>query len=84
MAKGLGATHTINYRSHPDWAKEVLRPTEGVGVDLVVEVGGAATIEQSLKSLRQGGVASVGGILSPGQATDLIPAILYGANIGKS
>ncbi|HEX2100190.1 MAG TPA: NAD(P)-dependent alcohol dehydrogenase, partial [Candidatus Synoicihabitans sp.] len=36
-ARHLGADHTINYRQHPDWEKEVLALTRNEGVDLVVD-----------------------------------------------
>ncbi|OJD40765.1 nad-p-binding protein [Diplodia corticola] len=80
VAKKLGATHVINYRKTPKWADEVLRITGGRGVDHVVDVGGAGTIEESLRSARTGGLVSVLGILTePKQQADLIPAILFGA-----
>ncbi len=39
IAKKLGAAHTINYNTTPDWDKEVLWFTEGRGVDHILEVG---------------------------------------------
>src|SRR4029077_15992205 len=39
-AKKLGASDTINYKTHPEWEKEVMRVTGGHGADIVVEVGG--------------------------------------------
>jgi NADPH:quinone reductase-like Zn-dependent oxidoreductase len=42
-ARGLGAWQTVNYRTTPDWDRAVLDLTDGVGVDHVVEVGGAGT-----------------------------------------
>lgn len=83
IAEKLGATHLINYKTTPEWADEVLRLTNGEGVDHVVEVGGAQTIEQSLKATRQGGVVSVVGILSETKKFDIVPALLFGAKIGK-
>lgn len=56
--KRLGVTDTINYRSNPEWDKKVLELTGGVGVDQVVEVGGAGTLERSFKSLKPGGLIS--------------------------
>ncbi len=50
--KRLGADSLINYKSLPDWDKEVLRRTDGVGVDHVVEVGGANTLEKSMNAAR--------------------------------
>ena len=61
---------------------EVLRLTNGKGVDHVIEVGGAATIEKSLASLRQGGLVSIIGYLTSSKKLDLIPPILFGAKIG--
>jgi NADPH:quinone reductase-like Zn-dependent oxidoreductase len=58
LAKSLGAANLINYKTTPDWAAEVLRLINGRGVDLVFEVGGAGTLYQSIKALRQGGSVS--------------------------
>ena len=58
-AKALGAAATVNYRTHPDWAAEVLRLTGGRGVDHVVEVGGPGSFAQSLKAIRPGGQINV-------------------------
>lgn len=63
-AKAMGADHTINYKTHPDWEKEVLRITDGKGVDNVLEVGGAGTFEKSVASTKVNGTVSVIGILS--------------------
>jgi NADPH:quinone reductase-like Zn-dependent oxidoreductase len=62
-AEALGADETVNYRSTPDWEKEVYRLTGEAGVDQVVEVGGAGTFVKSLRSVRPGGqVHLVGGV----------------------
>ncbi|MDQ8728897.1 NAD(P)-dependent alcohol dehydrogenase [Bradyrhizobium sp. LHD-71] len=44
----LGADVVINYRTTPDWEREVRSATDGRGVDCVVEVGGAGTLARSL------------------------------------
>lgn len=69
-ARKLGARATVNYRSTPEWQDEVLRLTDGQGVDRVVEVGGEGTLARSLKACRPGGtvvvigrVAGAGGVL---------------------
>ena len=82
FARKLGSHHTINYRTSPNWEEEVLRLTDRQGVDHVIEVGGASTIEKSLASLRQGGLISIIGYLSSSKKYDLVPAILFGAKIG--
>ncbi len=63
-ARALGATDGINYRSAPDWDDRVLELTGGAGVDLVVEVGGAGTLPQSLRAVRMGGRISLIGVLT--------------------
>jgi NADPH:quinone reductase-like Zn-dependent oxidoreductase len=62
-ARSMGAYDGINYKNVPAWGDRVLELTGGRGADLVVDIGGKATIEQSLKSLAYGGtVALVGGL----------------------
>lgn len=63
-AKVLGADATINYKAFPNWEEKVYKLTDGLGVDSVVEVGGAGTLEQSIKSVRYGGRISLIGVLS--------------------
>lgn len=63
-AKKLGAWATINYKTTPEWGKEALKLTNGVGVDYVIEVGGAGTLEQSFLAARVGGTVSLIGVLS--------------------
>ena len=59
----MGADAVVNYRTHPDWHKEVMRLTDGVGVDHVVEVGGPGTLERSLKCTRVSGHVHLIGLL---------------------
>jgi NADPH:quinone reductase-like Zn-dependent oxidoreductase len=66
----LGADETVNYRKMPDWDKEVLRLTGGVGVDHVVEVGGAGTLSKSVNATRVGGLVSLIGVLTGGAGFD--------------
>ena len=65
-AKTLGAWATINYLKSPDWQKEVQILTDGSGVDHVLEVGGAGTLERSIESTRIGGNIYLIGVLSQG------------------
>lgn len=55
-AKELGADHVINYRTNPDWEKTVMTITEGNGVDIIFEVGGAKTLRRSFDCIAFGGV----------------------------
>ncbi|MEE6175005.1 zinc-dependent alcohol dehydrogenase family protein [Mycobacterium sp. 050134] len=60
----LGADEIINYRTTPDWGERVRDLTDGRGVDRVVEVGGPATINQSLRAVASGGEVVLIGFLS--------------------
>jgi NADPH:quinone reductase-like Zn-dependent oxidoreductase len=63
-AKELGATDFINYKTTEDWDQKVLELTEKRGVDTVVEVGGAGTMQRSVNAVKTGGNIAVIGILS--------------------
>ncbi|CAG8956929.1 hypothetical protein HYFRA_00011978 [Hymenoscyphus fraxineus] len=71
-AKKLGASHLINYKTHPDWHTEVNRLTNGRGVDLVADMGGASTIEQSIACIRQGGTAALVGFLGEQKDSNIV------------
>jgi NADPH:quinone reductase-like Zn-dependent oxidoreductase len=61
--KQLGADVTINYRTTPEWGKLVRQQT-GRGVDLVVEVGGVGTLNESIRATRIGGTIAFIGVLA--------------------
>lgn len=63
-AKKLGADHTINYKSTPKWGKKVRELTNDRGVDHTVEVGGPATLGQSIEATRIGGHIALIGVLT--------------------
>ena len=63
-ARQLGADHTINYRTRPDWEKAVLEITDRAGVDLTVETAGAGTLDKSLTATRAGGTVALLGALT--------------------
>ncbi|MEZ5908363.1 MAG: NAD(P)-dependent alcohol dehydrogenase [Hyphomicrobiaceae bacterium] len=63
----MGASTTINYRTTPDWDKAVLEATEGRGVDITVEVGGAGTLPRSVSATRVAGTVSLIGVLTGGE-----------------
>jgi len=66
-ARAMGAWQTINYREVPDWDRQVTALTDGVGVDHVVEVGGAGTLERSIDAVRVAGHIALIGVLTGGQ-----------------
>jgi len=63
-AKELGADDTVNYKTTADWDQEVLKLTNGRGVDHIVEVGGAGTLAKSFASIGFRGQISLIGVLS--------------------
>ncbi len=63
--KQLGADFTINYRTTPEWGK-LARQMTGHGVDLVVEVGGVGTLNESIRATRIGGSIAFIGVLAGG------------------
>ncbi len=78
LARGraLGADQTINYKTTPDWDAEVLKLTNGRGVDHVVEVGGSGTMARSLNAAKLGGHVHLIGVLSePGTGVDVLPVL---------
>ncbi|KII83921.1 hypothetical protein PLICRDRAFT_46689 [Plicaturopsis crispa FD-325 SS-3] len=73
IAKSLGAHHLINYKKTPDWDKEVLKITNGRGVDHIIEVGGPGTIEKTIGSVRIGGFIHAIGFVAEGKSDINIP-----------
>ena len=63
-AKSLGASDGVNYKTHPDWEKEVLALTGGRGVDCVIENGGVNTLNRSFQCLAWEGKVSLIGVLA--------------------
>ncbi len=68
-ARDMGADETINYRQFGNWEQRVLDLTGGLGVDHVVEVGGAGTFEKSCASARFGGNVWLIGVLTGFEST---------------
>jgi NADPH:quinone reductase-like Zn-dependent oxidoreductase len=76
-ARTLGLETGVNYRETPEWSKWVLEQTDGLGADIVIEVGGAGTFGQSLAAVRMGGTIAQIGVLSQSDQPVNIPAILH-------
>ncbi len=71
---------TVNYTKFPNWHEEVLKLTDGVGVDLTIDSGGSSSIVRSMKSTRRGGIVSQVGYLGnhkeQSQLQELVPTII--------
>lgn len=82
-AKQLGAVAGINYRTTPDWEKDVREATGGGGVQQALEVGGKHTLPKTLASLAFGGhVALIGGLSEFGG--EIPSGMLMGSNATAS
>jgi NADPH:quinone reductase-like Zn-dependent oxidoreductase len=87
--KRLGADTVINYRSVPEWGQRAKDVTDGRGVDHVIEVGGPATLTQSIDACRTGGHIALVGVLTGFVGEVSIPALfsnqirLSGISIGS-
>ncbi|TFK36068.1 alcohol dehydrogenase superfamily protein [Crucibulum laeve] len=79
IASKLGAKHVVNYKITPDWDEEVLKLTNGRGVDHVIEVGGQGTLPKSMNAVRvAGSVHIIGHVAQNDGVHDII-----GRSIGK-
>jgi NADPH:quinone reductase-like Zn-dependent oxidoreductase len=63
-ALAMGADHVIDYTAEPKWGEAARAWTGGRGVDVVIEVGGPGTFDQSVAALRYGGTMSLLGVLT--------------------
>lgn len=80
QARALGADVTVNYRTNPDWEKDVFAQLGG-GADIVVETGGLATLQKSIGAAAVNGRIAIIGALA-GSVADPLPA--FGTIIGKN
>ena len=78
--KAFGADHLINYRDTQAWGPKALEITGGRGVDCVVEIGGAGTLDQSMLATRVGGHVALIGVLA-GFAGPVQTALLFSKNL---
>jgi NADPH:quinone reductase-like Zn-dependent oxidoreductase len=68
--RSMGVADLINYKTNPNWEKTVREMTGGIGVDHVVEVGGAGTLPSSIRAVRRGGHIALIGVLTGGGEID--------------
>jgi NADPH:quinone reductase-like Zn-dependent oxidoreductase len=72
----LGAVAGVNYRSHPQWHEEVLKLTDGQGVDLLLDVAGGQGVNQSILATKAAGkIAQIGFLTGQTSELALMPLI---------
>lgn len=74
-ALSMGADAGVNYRANPDWDRWAREHTGG-GVDSVVEVGGAGTLDRSVKATRYGGRIALIGVLAGGSGFNPVGVLM--------
>lgn len=67
--KELGAFAGVNYRARTDWADEVAALTDGRGVDLAIDIGGASSLNESIRATAMGGAVGIVGVAGGLMAT---------------
>lgn len=72
-AQSLGAEFGINYKTTPEWDKEVLALTQDRGVDIVLELGGSDTLGRSLNAVRYSGKVEIVGVISGTDGRSMFP-----------
>jgi len=77
----MGASAGVNYKTTPEWDKWARTQTGGVGVDRVVEVGGAGTLERSVKAARMGGNIALIGVLSGMGTVNPLPILMKAVTV---
>jgi NADPH:quinone reductase-like Zn-dependent oxidoreductase len=75
-ARQLGADATANYHTVPEWDRWVREQTDGQGADIILEVGGAGTLERSLRAVRRGGYVALIGVLAGRGTIDPMPILM--------
>ncbi len=76
----MGVDETINYKQIQAWGPKALELTGGRGVDTVVEIGGAGTLDQSMMATRIGGHVAMIGVLT-GMSAPVNTALLFSRNL---
>jgi alcohol dehydrogenase len=75
LLKSLGATHVVNYREDADWGKTINGLTGRRGITHAVEIGGAATLKQTMRSMGLGGFIAMVGVVTGPKAEINLPIV---------
>lgn len=75
-AKTLGLDEGLNYKNNPEWSSWVKKQTSGEGADVIVEVGGSGTLNESMKAVRIGGTIAQIGVLSSSEERLAVTSVL--------
>lgn len=79
VSRALGASVLIDSTVNPKWANAVMELTDGAGADITLDVGGQATLSQSLRAAAQNGR-----IITIGYLGGMAPQLELGQLISKN
>lgn len=80
-ARKLGAAACVNYKTTPEWGPAAAAASLRGGADLVVEVGGAGTLAQSMQAVNFDGEIALIGVLTRAGDTTPHPLMMKGSSI---
>ena len=79
-AKALGADEVINYKSTPEWGQEAFNRMGGV--DVILETGGAGTLQQSIGAVGfNGNIAIIGTVSGMSAEIDVVGLMIKNAHV---
>ncbi|MBL8629569.1 MAG: NAD(P)-dependent alcohol dehydrogenase, partial [Rhodospirillaceae bacterium] len=81
-AKALGADVLINYKTTPEWDKEVLAATNGYGADIILETVGTGSLTKSLQAAAYCARIGLIGGLDASQPPQIFPLVAKNAILG--
>ncbi len=67
--KALGAFAGVDYRNNRDWADDIVALTHGRGVDLAIDIGGASSLNDSIRATAMNGTVAIVGLVGGLMAT---------------
>ncbi|KAF5253863.1 hypothetical protein FANTH_1324 [Fusarium anthophilum] len=82
--KKLGTAHVVNYRENAtSWGKEARSLTpNGVGFDMIIDIGGDETLKQSLEAVRPyGSIQVVGAVAHNTEPVPMMGALMFTCTI---
>ncbi len=75
LLKSLGAAHVVNYREDEEWGKTINALTGRRGITHAVEIGGAATLKQTMRAMGLGGFIGMIGVVTGPRAELNLPIV---------
>jgi NADPH:quinone reductase-like Zn-dependent oxidoreductase len=75
LLEGLGARHVVNHREDPEWGRTIKGLTGRRGITHAVEIGGAATLGQTMRAMGPGGFIAMIGVVTGTKAELNLPIV---------